>query len=136
MDIAEKENALKSGKKTQRVSMIAALNKEKIVAPMTFEGYCDTEVFNGWFEQFLAPILRPGQTVILDNATFHKSKKTVEFAKSIGVDILYLPPYSLDFNKIEHHWFAIKNRIRKNIPLFKSFRQAVDSAFLHLFPLL
>lgn len=129
-------HALKSGKKTQRVSMIAALNKEKIVAPMTFEGYCDTEVFNGWFEQFLAPILQPGQTLILNNATFHKSKKTVEFAKSIGVDILYLPPYSPDFNKIEHHWFAIKNRIRKNIPLFQSFRQAVDSAFLHLFPLL
>ena len=61
--------------------MIAALNKGKIVAPMTFEGYCDTEVFNGWFEQFLAPILQPGQTVILDNATFHKSKKIVEFAK-------------------------------------------------------
>ncbi len=113
MDIAEKENALKSGKKTQRVSMIAALNKGKIVAPMTFEGYCDTEVFNGWFEQFLAPILHPGQTVILDNATFHKSKKTVEFAKSVGVDILYLPPYSPDFNKIEHHWFPIKTESGK-----------------------
>jgi transposase len=74
--------------------------------------------------------------VILDNATFHKSKKIVEFTKRVGADILYLPPYSPDFNKIEHHWFAIKNRARKNIPLFKSFRQAVDSAFLHLFPLL
>ncbi|UIP93377.1 hypothetical protein JSQ73_002810 [Wolbachia endosymbiont of Anopheles demeilloni] len=41
-----------------------------------------------------------------------------------------------DFNKIEHHWFAIKNRARNNVPLFKSFHQAVDSAFLHLFPLL
>ncbi len=90
-------------------------------------------VFNGWFEQFLAPILQPGQTVILDNATFHKSKKIVEFAKRVGADILYLPPYSPDFNKIEHHWFAIKNRARNS---FKSFRQAVDSAFLHLFPLL
>ncbi|WP_396078197.1 hypothetical protein [Candidatus Wolbachia massiliensis] len=37
---------------------------------------------------------------------------------------------------IEHYWFAIKNRVRRNIPLFKSFRHAVDSAFLHLFPLL
>ncbi|MFP3033922.1 MAG: IS630 family transposase, partial [Wolbachia sp.] len=35
-----------------------------------------------------------------------------------------------DFNEIEHHWFAIKNRARKNIPIFQSFRQAVDSAFL------
>ncbi|XGA08220.1 MAG: transposase [Wolbachia endosymbiont of Xenopsylla cheopis] len=47
-------------------SMIAALNNGKIIAPMTFEGHCDTEVFNTWFEQFLTPILQPGQTVILD----------------------------------------------------------------------
>ncbi|KLT21985.1 transposase [Wolbachia endosymbiont of Armadillidium vulgare str. wVulC] len=40
--------------------MVAALNKGKIMAPMTFDGYCDTDVFNGWFEQFLTPILRSG----------------------------------------------------------------------------
>ncbi len=129
-DIAEKENSLKSGKKTQCVSMIAALNKRKIIAPLTFEGYCNKDVFEAWFEQFLTPILRSGQTVILDNATFHKSKKIDNLAKGVGAEILYLPPYSPDFNKIEHQWFAIKNRARKNIPIFKSFRQAVDSAFL------
>ncbi len=78
----------------------------------------------------MVPILQSEQTVILDNATFHKSKKTSEFAKGIGAEILYLPPYSPDFNKIEHYWFTIKNRARNNVPLFKSFRQAVDSAFL------
>ncbi len=60
--------ALKSGKKTQRISMVAALSRRKIVAPLTFEGHCNMDIFNGWFEQFLAPILEPGQTVILDNA--------------------------------------------------------------------
>ncbi len=54
----------------------------------------------------------------------------IRFAKGVGAEILYLPPYSPDFNKIEHHCFAIKNRARKNIPLFTSFRHAVDSAFL------
>jgi hypothetical protein len=68
-------HALKAGSKRQLVSMIAALNKRQILAPLTFEGYCYTEVFNAWFEQFLTPTLQPGQTVILDNATFHKSKK-------------------------------------------------------------
>lgn len=126
----ERFHALKSGIKSQRISMIAALNKKKIIAPMTFEGYCDTDVFNSWFEQFLTPILEPGQTVILDNASFHKSPKISELAESIGAEVLYLPPYSPDFNDIEHHWFAIKNRARKNIPLFESFRLAVDSAFL------
>ncbi len=54
--------------------MIAALNKNRIIAPLTFEGYCNKDVFEAWFEQFLTPILRSGQTVILDNAAFHKSK--------------------------------------------------------------
>ncbi len=122
--------ALKSGKKIQRISMIAALNGRKIAVPLTFEGHCNMDIFNKWFEQFLTPILEPGQTVILDNTTFHKSNKITELAKGVGAEILYLPPYSPDFNKIEHHWFAIKNRARKNIPLFTSFRHAVDSAFL------
>ncbi|WP_341819807.1 IS630 family transposase [Wolbachia endosymbiont (group A) of Brachyopa scutellaris] len=122
--------ALKSGKKTQRISMVAALSGRKIVVPLTFEGHCNMDVFNGWFEQFLTPILEPGQTVILDNATFHKSDKIIELAKGVGAEILYLLPYSPDFNKIEHNWFAIKKRARKNIPLFESFRRAVDSAFL------
>ncbi len=55
--------------------MIAALNGRKIVVPLTFEGHCNMDIFNKWFEQFLTPILKPGQTVILDNATFHKSNK-------------------------------------------------------------
>ncbi|WP_370274400.1 transposase [Wolbachia endosymbiont of Psylliodes chrysocephala] len=70
------------------------------------------------------------RAIILDNATFHKSKKIDDLAKGVGAEILYLPPYSPDFNEIEHQWFAIKNRARKNIPIFRSFRQAVDSAFL------
>lgn len=110
--------------------MVAALSGRKIVVPLTFEGHCNMDVFNGWFEQFLTPILEPGQTVILDNATFHKSGKIIELVRGVGAEILYLPPYFPDFNKIEHHWFAIKNRARKNIPLFESFRHAVNSAFL------
>jgi len=50
--------------------------------------------------------------------------------RKIGAEILYLPPYSPDFNKIEHQWLAIKNRARKNIHLFKSFGLTVYSAFL------
>lgn len=110
--------------------MIAALNKKKIIAPLTFDGYCNKTVFEAWFEQFLTPTLQPGQTVILDNASFHKSKKISDLAERVGAEILYLPPYSPDFNEIEHQWFAIKNRIRKSIPIFNSFRLAVDSAFL------
>jgi transposase len=97
--------------------MIAALNKKKIIAPLTFEGHCNKEVFEAWFEQFLTPNLKPGQTVILDNAAFHKSNKINNLAERVGAEILYLPPYSPDFNEIEHQWFAIKIELGK-ISLF------------------
>ena len=66
-------HSLRRGSRTTRVSMIAALNKKELQAPMTFEGYCNTKVVEAWVEHELVPILKPGQTVILDNARFHKS---------------------------------------------------------------
>lgn len=122
--------ALKGGHKTQRISMIGALNVNILKAPLTFEGYCNSQVFEAWVEQGLVPILKEGQVVIMDNASFHKSKRIEQFIKAAGCELIYLPPYSPDFNKIEHKWAPLKNRIRKNIPLFKSFREAVDQAFL------
>lgn len=123
-------HALKPGTKGQRVSMIAALNGRKLLAPLTFEGYCNTAVFEAWLEQSLVPVLTEGQTVILDNATFHKSSRIKQLIEKAGCELLYLPPYSPDFNEIEHEWFPIKNRARKNVPLFSTFREAVDAAFL------
>jgi transposase len=126
----ERFHALKAGSREQRISMIAALHDRKIIAPLTFEGHCNTAVFEAWVEQCLAPVLQEGQTIILDNATFHKSKKIKELIEKAACELLYLPPYSPDFNDIEHEWFPLKNRARKNIPLFDSFRDAVDAAFL------
>lgn len=58
-------------------------------------------------------MLLPGQTVILDNATFHKSEKIRERIEKANCTLKYLPPYSPDLNEIEHYWFPIKNRVRK-----------------------
>lgn len=118
--------ALKRGSRTTRVSMIAALNKKELHAPMTFEGYCNTQVVEAWMEQQLVPLLKPGQTVILDNARFHKSKKIERMITDAGCSLLYLPSYSPDLNDIEHAWFPIKNKIRKNSPNFNSLHKAVD----------
>ena len=59
-------------------------------------------------------MLQPGQTIILDNATFHKSEKIRELIKSAQCEIQDLPPLSPDLNEIEHYWFPIKNRVRKS----------------------
>jgi len=64
---------------------------------MCFEGTCDTALFNTWLEKVLIPNLIPGQVLILDNASFHKSKKSKELVEKAGCKMLFLPPYSPDF---------------------------------------
>jgi transposase len=57
-----------------------------------------------WVETCLLPVLQPGQVVILDNATFHKGGRIQQLIEQAGAQILYLPPYSPDLNKIENCW--------------------------------
>ena len=54
-----------------------------------------------WLEQILIPELKPGQVIILDNASFPKSKESVEIMKKAGCEVLFLPPYSPDLHPIE-----------------------------------
>jgi transposase len=107
---------LKLGRASKRVSMIGALNRRKIVAPFVFEGYCNTELFYAYLRKFLRKTLKAGQTVIMDNASFHKSPKVLRLIKQAKCNLLYLPPYSPDFNPIEKKWFPLKNNIRKHLP--------------------
>ena len=77
---------------------------------MTYKGTCNGKLFEGWVEKFLLPQLKPGQTIIMDNATFHKSKRTKNLIESAGCHLLFLPPYSPDFNPIEQFWAWFKGK--------------------------
>jgi len=101
-----------------------------LLAPCWFKGYCNTEVFNLWVEQILVPELKIGQTVILDNASFHKSATTIKLIENAGCKVLFLPPYSPQDNKIEHKWFPIKNAARKIMQTFADLPSAVETAIL------
>lgn len=118
-----------SGKTRKRLSVIAALNEKNIKAPFFFEGYTDTDVFNGWIENCLVPELRPGQTIVLDNASFHKSKKTKLLIEGAGCYLKYLPTYSPDFNPIENQWAILKARIRKHRQPNQSIEDSIDVVF-------
>ena len=102
-----------SGKREARTSIIAGLNCSEAIAPMYFEGYCNTDVVTVWFKDSLLAELKPGQTVIWDNASFHQAKLFEELLESVGCKLIYLPPYSPDLNPIEKFWAKLKAWIRR-----------------------
>ena len=119
----------KSGKYYQRTNIIAGLVNNKAVAPMVFNGTCNTELFNQWVEQFLIKELKPGQVVVMDNATFHKSQKAKDLIESVGCQIIFLPPYSPDLNPIEKFWANMKRWIREKISKFDKLYNALAEFF-------
>lgn len=102
----------RTGKRFSRTSLIAGLKQNIPLAPMEFKGYCDTDVVLTWVKHWLIPALKPGDTVIWDNATFHKSCQIAEAFQTADIQLLFLPPYSPDLNPIEHLWAWIKAGIR------------------------
>ena len=118
------------GHRTPRVSMAAAWCGGAVLSPLTFEGYCDATLIETWFEQQLVKELRPGQTVILDNASFHRRAPLRAMLEQAQCFLLPLPPYSPDLNAIEPLWNQIKHKIRLNDRHHSSFRDKVDAAFL------
>lgn len=105
---------LVSGNRRPRTSLIAARMDDRITEPFLFEGTCDTDVFNFWLETMLCPRLTGEHLVILDNAAFHKSPETSRLIEQTGATLLFLPPYSPDFNPIEHDFAALKKNREYN----------------------
>jgi len=87
------------------------------------------DLFEMWLEECLLPQLQPGDVIIIDNASFHRSQLIDEIVAEAGCEIWYLPAYSPDLNKIEHWWFVLKNWMRQRWNEFESFRDCVDAAF-------
>lgn len=121
-----------SGKRFARQSVISGLFQGKFLSAMCFDGTCDTQLFNTWLEEVLLPELKPGQVLILDNASFHKSKRSQELVESVGCRIKFLPPYSPDLNPIEKYWANMKVKIRELLPITQKFTDAMDLAILSM----
>ena len=110
--------------------MIAALKQNILHSPFVFEGYTNKDVFVLYLEKVLVPNLKPGEVVVIDNASFHKGEVIKALIEAAGCTLIYLPAYSPDFNPIEHFWHAVKNTIRKVLEgVGRCLFQAAEIAF-------
>ena len=116
------------GHYTKRLSMIGGWSNKAFQAPFVFQGHCNTATFELYIERILVPTLRPGQCVIMDNASFHKSARTKDLIEAAGCQLHFLPPYSPDLNPIEHDWHKIKTRIRK---IRRDSKDSLEKAMIH-----
>jgi transposase len=80
---------------------------------LAVEGATTARVFETYIEKVLAPTLRAGQIVVMDNLSAHKAKRIRELIEGHGCELLYLPAYSPDFNPIEEAFSKIKGFVRK-----------------------
>ena len=94
------------------LTMLAALTIRGLEAPMTIAAPTDGDIFLAYLEQVLCPRLRPGQVVIMDNLSVHKVAGVREQIEATGARLIYLPPYSPDFNPIEQAWSKVKQILR------------------------
>ncbi len=93
-------------------TLLGAITSAGMLGSMTIEAATDTEIFQAFVDQVLCPRLQPGQIVVLDNLSAHKSPAVRQSIEAVGATLLYLPAYSPDLNPIEKCWSKIKQILR------------------------
>jgi transposase len=95
------------------MTLISSLSLQGLGASLIVDGSANTEIFEMYIEQLLAPSLQPGQLVIMDNLSVHKGKKVRELIEARGCEVLFLPAYSPDLSPIEEAFSKIKALLRR-----------------------
>jgi transposase len=93
-------------------TMISSIRLDGSTACMALEGTTDTESFRAYVGEVLVPALNPGDIVIMDNLSPHKSDPTLALITEVGAQVLFLPAYSPDLNPIEKMWSKVKSLLR------------------------
>jgi transposase len=100
-------------------TFLAALRSTGLFAPLVIDGPLNGEIFRNYVQQQLAPQLKSGDIVIMDNLASHKVSGVADAIRSAGAELVYLPPYSPDKNPIEMVFSKVKSEIRKRMPRTK-----------------
>ena len=94
-------------------TLVAGIRIEGIVAPFVLDGPINKLAFETYVDKVLVPELRPGDVVVMDNLSSHKGPAVRAMIEAAGARLLYLPPYSPDFNPIENAFAKLKALLRK-----------------------
>jgi transposase len=94
-------------------TFVGALTLRGFIAPFVLDGPINRDAFETYVEKVLCPQLRPADVVIMDNLSSHKGPCVREMIEAAGAHLLYLPPYSPDFNPIEKAFSKLKALLRK-----------------------
>ncbi len=94
-------------------TFVAGLRRDGIAAPMVLDGPINRDAFQAYVDQVLVPELKPGDVVVMDNLGSHKGPAVRRAIEAAGANLLYLPPYSPDFNPIENAFAKLKALLRK-----------------------
>ncbi|CAA9451995.1 MAG: hypothetical protein AVDCRST_MAG28-1871 [uncultured Rubrobacteraceae bacterium] len=97
----------------KNVTLLASITAGGVGPCLAVEGPTTREVFETYLERVLAPVLRPGQTVVVDNLSAHKGGRVKEIVEARDCELVYLPPYSPDLNPIEQTFSKIKGLLRR-----------------------
>ena len=95
------------------LTLIAALRHDGVIAPCVFDRPINARSFLAYIETMLAPMLRPGDIVVLDNLGSHKGEAVRRAIRAAGAKLFFLPPYSPDLNPIEQVFAKLKQLLRK-----------------------
>lgn len=114
-------------------TMIGAISAQKVEAAVYGAWSADGAIFLEFIENYLCPVLRSGQVVVMDNVAFHGVKGVEEAITKVGARLIYLPPYSPDLNPIEQMWSKIKNYLRRaSARDEKKFKKEIKTAFKNI----
>ena len=100
------------GKRSARINVVAGYCDGQILGDLCFTGSMNACRFEDWFCKHLLPLAKPGDVIILDNASYHRKKHLTRLAKAYGIIVLFLPSYSPDFNLAEKVWANLKRFLR------------------------
>ena len=113
----------------RNVTVLASLSCQGLEAVMTIEGAADAAVFRAYVSEVLAPTLKPGDVVVMDNLGAHKAQGIRSAIEASGATLMYLPPYSPDYSPIEPCWSKLKTCLRA---IKARTRDALDEALAHV----